>query len=216
MTTNTTPAVERLREGLTIAEMLAHDVPLSLAASEKLRLAWFALDEVAALAPVSEPVAGSVEIMREALEWYAEHVAGCRKIGRIGDPFRHALDEDGGQRARAAVPPSKPDAPTLPEGMKPWHGGDAAPEDWDGGECLRSDRVTMLPSEGTDWQHKNDRYDIIAYTPVARPAATEGELEWLTRPIIGIENRSAQEAFDIMAALSTPSVSVTQPSGGEG
>lgn len=39
----------------------------------------------------------------EALRWYAEQVAGCRKIGRAGDPFRQALDQDGGQRARTAL-----------------------------------------------------------------------------------------------------------------
>jgi hypothetical protein len=38
-----------------------------------------------------------------ALAWYAEQVAGCRKLGSIGDPFRHALDRDGGERARTAL-----------------------------------------------------------------------------------------------------------------
>jgi hypothetical protein len=41
--------------------------------------------------------------LREALEWYAEQVAGCRKLGSIGDPARHALDADGGKRARTAL-----------------------------------------------------------------------------------------------------------------
>lgn len=41
--------------------------------------------------------------MREALEWYAEQVAGCRKIGSVGEPARHALDRDGGERARNAL-----------------------------------------------------------------------------------------------------------------
>lgn len=51
--------------------------------------------------PVSAPSpAGGV---REALEWYAEQVAGCRKLGRIGDPFRQALDKDGGKRATSAL-----------------------------------------------------------------------------------------------------------------
>lgn len=43
------------------------------------------------------------EALREALEWYAEQVAGCRKLSLIGDPFRRALDADGGKRARAAL-----------------------------------------------------------------------------------------------------------------
>jgi len=41
--------------------------------------------------------------VREALEWYAEQVAGCRKLGNIGDPARHELDRDGGKRAREAL-----------------------------------------------------------------------------------------------------------------
>jgi hypothetical protein len=44
-----------------------------------------------------------IERLRVALEWYAEQAAGCRKLGYIGDPFRHALDADGGKRARAAL-----------------------------------------------------------------------------------------------------------------
>ncbi|WP_116791423.1 hypothetical protein [Achromobacter dolens] len=38
-----------------------------------------------------------------ALTWYAEQVAGCRKLGPDGDAARNALDTDGGQRARAAL-----------------------------------------------------------------------------------------------------------------
>ncbi|MFY2599515.1 dATP/dGTP pyrophosphohydrolase domain-containing protein, partial [Achromobacter xylosoxidans] len=40
---------------------------------------------------------------REALNWYAEQVAGCRKFGPDGEAARHALDRDGGQLARAAL-----------------------------------------------------------------------------------------------------------------
>jgi len=42
-----------------------------------------------------------VERLRAALKWYAEQAEGCRRLGRFGDPFRHALDADGGERARA-------------------------------------------------------------------------------------------------------------------
>ncbi len=45
----------------------------------------------------------SVRELVEALEWYAEQAAGCRKLGHIGDPYRHALDADGGKRAREAL-----------------------------------------------------------------------------------------------------------------
>lgn len=43
------------------------------------------------------------EAMREALRWYAEKVAECRKIGSLGDNARQALDLDGGFRARDAI-----------------------------------------------------------------------------------------------------------------
>jgi hypothetical protein len=49
-----------------------------------------------------------VEMLRAALKWYAEQAEGCRKLGSIGDPFRHALDADGGKRARAALSGDKP------------------------------------------------------------------------------------------------------------
>lgn len=39
----------------------------------------------------------------EALEWYAERAAGCRKIGSAGDPARNALEHDGGRRAHTAI-----------------------------------------------------------------------------------------------------------------
>jgi hypothetical protein len=44
-----------------------------------------------------------IDVKDAALEWYAEQVAGCRKLGSIGDPYRQALDRDGGGRARAAL-----------------------------------------------------------------------------------------------------------------
>lgn len=47
--------------------------------------------------------------LREALAWYAEQSAGCRKIGAVGDPFRRALDADGGKRALAALTATNPE-----------------------------------------------------------------------------------------------------------
>lgn len=55
------------------------------------RLAWEA---------EAEKLRSDLDAARTALEWYAEHVAGCRKISRDGDVSRAALDADGGQRAR--------------------------------------------------------------------------------------------------------------------
>ena len=60
---------------------------------------------------VSPPPVRVTDAMVEALKWYAEHVEGCRKIGSVGDPFRHALDHDGGKRARAALLPTEATKP---------------------------------------------------------------------------------------------------------
>lgn len=39
----------------------------------------------------------------EALEWYEQHAAGCRKLTSEGDECRQALDSDGGKRAQTAL-----------------------------------------------------------------------------------------------------------------
>jgi hypothetical protein len=41
--------------------------------------------------------------LKAALEWYAAHVADCRKLGTVGDIARGKLDRDGGTKARAAL-----------------------------------------------------------------------------------------------------------------
>lgn len=41
--------------------------------------------------------------LREALEWYGEQARLCRLVHREGDAGRHALNADGGSRARAAL-----------------------------------------------------------------------------------------------------------------
>lgn len=43
------------------------------------------------------------ESLIDALEWYAVQVRDCRKITPEGDKARHALDADGGHRARHAI-----------------------------------------------------------------------------------------------------------------
>ena len=77
----------------------------------------------------------------------------------------------------------------VPEGMKPWTGGDAAPVDWDGGPVTLRNGSTMFPSNvslayhanGTDrWNHqrenRNRAWDIIAYsTALATVAAANDE-----------------------------------------
>lgn len=51
------------------------------------------------------------EKLREALRWYEEKVAECRKIGSLGDNARQALDLDGGFRARDALSQQAEPAP---------------------------------------------------------------------------------------------------------
>lgn len=41
--------------------------------------------------------------LREALQWYGEQAAGCRKITKEGDVARQNLDRDCGEKARAAL-----------------------------------------------------------------------------------------------------------------
>ncbi len=47
--------------------------------------------------------ADRIEALQAALEWYAEQVAGCRKITREGTTARNKLDADGGKIARQAL-----------------------------------------------------------------------------------------------------------------
>lgn len=64
--------------------------------------------EVAAYIAAASPstILALIEAVKrqgEALEWYETHVRDCRKITKDGDAARHALDKDGGERARAAL-----------------------------------------------------------------------------------------------------------------
>lgn len=59
------------------------------------------------------PAKADNERLREALRWYEEKVAECRKIGSLGDNARQALDRDGGSRARDAL--SQQTAPQHPD-----------------------------------------------------------------------------------------------------
>lgn len=60
----------------------------------------------------------------------------------------------------------------IPTGMKAWHGGDSAPDDWDGGAILfRDGTLETLHSKGWDWTHvltdppSVRAVEIIAYAP---------------------------------------------------
>jgi len=87
--------------------------------------------------------------------------------------------------ALAAAPTIPATGEAVPEGMKPWHGGDAAPNDLDlSGRVLREDGQTEAGRDVTIQQWKRPvsrcKWNIIAYTPKATipatgHAATEGE-----------------------------------------
>lgn len=87
--------------------------------------------------------------------------------------------------ALAAAPTIPATGEVMPEGMKPWHGGDAAPNDLDlSGRVLREDGQTEAGRDVTIQQWKRPvprcKWNIIAYTPkptipATGHAATEGE-----------------------------------------
>jgi len=99
-----------------------------------------------------------------------------------------ALDEEieaqhpGWMTGEATIPAT---GEAIPAGMKPWHGGDAAPNDLDlSGRVLREDGQTEVGRDVTIQQWKRPvprcKWNIIAYTPKATipatgHAATEGE-----------------------------------------
>jgi len=55
----------------------------------------------------------------------------------------------------------------IPAGMKPWHGGDSAPEDWDGGQVMLTDGSFCMPV-GHLWHPFGDVH-VAAYTPKPTP-----------------------------------------------
>lgn len=65
-----------------------------------------------------EEVAAEVRALRDALLWYRDNAAMCRKIGSIGEPARKALDADGGKRADEVMDNS-PVLAALLQGKQP-------------------------------------------------------------------------------------------------
>ncbi|MFD1034119.1 hypothetical protein ACFQ15_05590 [Sphingomonas hankookensis] len=170
--------------------------------------------------PASAPAGDGVEAERWRERWYgSDPQKGSAIVTEGGSLVCHlGGDEDTHRlttaivaahnaalaRPHSAVAPAedafadagKPIPPAgdgVPDGMKPWHGGDAAPDDWDGDGVLLRNGCTMFPSrvslayhaDGTNrWNHarenRNPDWDIVAYTPtaaLARPRAAVGERE---------------------------------------
>ena len=52
---------------------------------------------------MTDTLIARIEDLEASLEWYAAHVADCRKLGLDGDVARGKLDRDGGTKAREAI-----------------------------------------------------------------------------------------------------------------
>lgn len=74
----------------------------------------------------------------------------------------------------------------VPEGMKAWHGGDAAPADWDSEKpiaVIDDGKVSIRYGDRWDWSREpinaygRKLLRVVAYTPVATPIDWSGELE---------------------------------------
>jgi hypothetical protein len=133
--------------------------------------------------------------------------AGKCRGHSLGDP--KAWEPEPGSEAAALAPQA-----TIPAGMKPWHGGDSAPEDWD------PERAVMFRaghfgdwSRTWEWRHGvgetgGGRADIIAYTPKAAPQTTPDVGALVTLLTEGIKPMATAERFnwgkrvrDALAAL---------------
>lgn len=60
-------------------------------------------DEALANASFALRSANTHQALVDALEWYGEQARLCRLIHQEGDAGRHALNDDGGKRAREAL-----------------------------------------------------------------------------------------------------------------
>lgn len=89
--------------------------------------------------------------------------------------IRLVFDADVDWRSDVVVVPDREDEPTIPAGMKPWHGG-PKPADWSGEAVqFRSGKVMHAPIGAVwklGWDHSYGDGDIIAYTPKPTPTDT--------------------------------------------
>ena len=63
----------------------------------------FLRHEVAAIVEALRTPSPAIAEVERALEFYATHGAGCRKVTSEGNDSRHALDKDGGKHAADAL-----------------------------------------------------------------------------------------------------------------
>ena len=106
--------------------------------------------------------------LREALEWYGENARLARLIHSEGDKGRHAIAEDGGKRARAALAETA-DTPAHAPANDGW-------TKWEGGECpvpkgatvelkFRDGGQSVEPANTVRWWSRGFAVsaDIVAY-----------------------------------------------------
>lgn len=68
-------------------------------------------------------------------------------------------------------------APAIEGGWRPWAGGDAAPDDWDGGEVLlRCGETFRKPGR---WGHLSSDFDVVGYKPKPPVSQVSPELDAL-------------------------------------
>ena len=108
-----------------------------------------------------------VERLRAALEWYGENARLARLIHSEGDKGRHAIAEDGGKRARAALAETADTPAPAPasDGWTPWVGGARPVAKEICVEVKYRDGETGRPyfAYSYKWKHRGDRFDIVAY-----------------------------------------------------
>jgi len=130
----------------------------------------------------------SIEILRRALAWHGDRQrmattrehwqqeidAAIQWVNENPEPDYPSFST---LAALAAAPTIPATGEAIPAGMKPWHGGDAAPNDLDlSGRVLREDGQTEVGRDVTIQQWKRPvprcKWNIIAYTPKATIPAT--------------------------------------------
>jgi hypothetical protein len=130
-----------------------------------------------------------VERLREALIAMGRMIPGVMVSDRASNDFLTKLPEEMAHyhlRRAALAQADQPSAAAIPAGMVPWHGGDGAPDDWDGGNCLTRQGELVLPLTDFRWlQGPALSSDIIAYTPT-QPTTEAGSTvaagEWVMVP----------------------------------
>ncbi len=118
------------------------------------------------------------EALDQCMKQFAFYASEHAKAGKCEKAATNQRFADMCLAALSEPRPSAPEEVAIPAGMKAWHGGECAPDDWDGGEVKRLDgRFSVLPldTHASHWRHDADDNDIIAYTPKASEVSGDRE-----------------------------------------